>query len=80
MGKKATFVLDETLLAEAKAIVESKKLKSLNSFVEQSLMDRVEKFRQEEIETAIIEASQDPLFLSDIKDVENDFEFTDFEY
>jgi len=80
MGKKATFVLDETLLAEAKAIVESKKLKSLNSFVEQSLMDRVEKFRQEEIETAIIEASQDPLFLSDIKDIENDFEFTDFEY
>jgi len=80
MGKKATFVLNETLLAEAKAIVESKKLKSLNSFVEQSLMDRVEKFRQEEIETAIIEASQDPLFLSDIKDVENDFEFTDFEY
>jgi len=80
MGKKATFVLDETLLAEAKAIVESKKLKSLNSFVEQSLMDRVEKFRQEEIETAIIEASRDPLFLSDIKDVENDFEFTDFEY
>lgn len=80
MGKKATFVLNETLLAEAKAIVESKKLKSLNSFVEQSLMDRVEKFRQEKIETEIIEASQDPLFLSDIKDVENDFEFTDFEY
>ena len=80
MGKKATFVLNETLLAEAKAIVESKKLKSLNSFVEQSLMDRVEKFRQEKIETEIIEASQDPLFLSDIKDVESDFEFTDFEY
>ena len=80
MGKKATFVFDETLLEEAKDIVQSKKFKSLNSFIEQSLKDRIEKIRREEIEEEILEASQDPLFLSDIKDVENSFEFTDFEF
>ena len=80
MGKKATFVLDEKLLAEAKDLVERKKFKSLNSFVGQALKEGIEKIRKEEIEKAILEASRDPLFLSDIKDVENDFEFTDFEY
>jgi predicted Holliday junction resolvase-like endonuclease len=80
MGKKATFVIDQTILEEAKAIVETKRFKSLNRFVEEAIKDEIERIRKEEIEKAIREASRDPAFLSDIRDVEHDFEFADFEY
>lgn len=79
MGKKATFVIDQAVLNEAKAIVETKRFKSLNSFVEKAIKDRIERIRKEEIKKAIHEASQDPIFLSDLRDVEYEFEFADFE-
>jgi len=37
MPKKATFVINEVVLEEAKAIVETKRFKSLNSFVGKSI-------------------------------------------
>ncbi len=40
----------------------------------------IERIRREEIKKAILEASQDPMFLSDLRDVEYDFELADFEY
>lgn len=80
MGKKATFVIDEGVLEEAKNIVVIQRLKSLNSFVENAVKEKVDRIRKEEIEKLILEAGKDPIFLSDIKDVEYDFEFTDFEY
>jgi len=80
MPKKATFLINEVVLEEAKAIVERKRFKSLNSFVEKAIKDEIERIRREEIKKAILEASQDPKFLSDLRDVENDFEFADFEY
>ena len=79
MGKKATFVIDQAVLDEAKAIVETKRFKSLNSFVEKAIKDEIERIRKDEIKNAIIEASQDPLFLSDLRNVDYDFEFVDFE-
>ncbi|MEA3357814.1 MAG: hypothetical protein U9R17_00135 [Thermodesulfobacteriota bacterium] len=79
-GEKTTFVIDQTILEEAKAIVETKRFKSLNRFVEKAIEDKIERIRKEEIEKAIQEASRDPVFLSDIRDVEHDFEFADFEY
>ena len=79
MGKKATFVINEVVLEEAKAIVETKRFKSLNSFVEKAIKDRIERIRKDEIKKAIHEASQDPIFLSDLRDVEYEFEFADFE-
>ena len=79
MGKKTTFVINEVVLEEAKAIVETKRFKSLNSFVEKAIKDEIERIGMEEIRKAILEASQDPKFLSDLGDVEYDFEFADFE-
>ena len=80
MQKKATFAIDQAILEEANAIVETKRFESLNSFVEKAIKDVIERIRREEIKKAILEASQDPIFLSDLSDVEHDFEFADFEY
>jgi len=80
MGKKATFVISEAVLEEAKAIVKAKRFKSLNRFIEKAIKDEIGRIRREEIKKAIIEASQDPIFLSDLRDIEYDFEFVDFEY
>ena len=78
MVKKATFVLDAQVMAEAKMLVEKGVYKSMNAFVESAIRDEIEKNKRELIRAAIIEASKDPLFLSDIEEVEKDFEYADF--
>lgn len=79
MGKKATFVLNEQIMAEAKEIIERGLFKSMNAFVETAIKDEIERIKKERIREAIIEASSDPLFLSDIEEVERDFEYADFD-
>ncbi len=79
MGKKATFVLDNQLFAQAKELVEKGLFKSMNAFVESAVKDEIEKIRRERIKEAIVQASKDPLFLSDIEEIERDFEFVDFD-
>jgi Arc/MetJ-type ribon-helix-helix transcriptional regulator len=79
MGKKATFVLDEQVMAEAKEIVGKGLFKSINVFVETAIKDEVEKIKRERIRAAIRAAAKDPLFLEDIKEIEKDFEYADFE-
>lgn len=79
MGKKATFVLDERVMAEAKEIVGKGFFKSMNVFVETAVKNEIEKIKKEQIRTAIRAAAQDPLFLADIKEIEKDFECADFE-
>lgn len=79
MQKKTTFAIDQAILEEAKAIVETRGFKSLNSFVEKAIKDVVERVQREEIKKAILEAGRDPLFLSDLKEIEYDFEFADSE-
>ena len=79
MGKKATFVLNETVIAQAKEIVEKGVFKSMNAFVESAIKDEIESIKKDNIRQAIIRASKDPLFLSDIKEVEKAFEYADFD-
>lgn len=79
MGKKATFVIDEKIIGQAKELVGTGIFKSMNAFVETALKDEIERLKRERIKAAIIEASSDPLFLSDIKEIEKDFEHVDFE-
>ena len=79
MGKKATFVLNNEIMEEAKSLVNKGLFKSMNAFVEISISDKIEKIKRDRIEKAIKDASKDPLFLSDIKEVEKDFENVDFE-
>ena len=79
MGKKATYVLDESTLEQVKKVVGKGLYKSMNAFVETAIKGELEKIRKEQLQEDILEAGQDPLFLADIKDVENDFHYADFE-
>ncbi len=79
MGKKATFILDEKIMEESKEYVAKKRFKSMNAFVEKAIKDEIAKIKKEEIRAALLEASQDPLFLADLKEIEEDFTHADFE-
>jgi Arc/MetJ-type ribon-helix-helix transcriptional regulator len=79
MARKATFVINDDLLLQAKEIVEAGKFKSLNAFIETAVKDELDRIKKEQIRHEIIEASQDPLFLADIQEIEKDFESADFE-
>ena len=76
MGVKATFILDERIMEQIREYVSKKKFKSLNAFVEKALKDEIAKMKKEEIRAALLEASQDPLFLADLKEIEEDFTST----
>ena len=39
----------------------------------------LERIRKERIKVAIKDAAKDPLFLADIREIEKDFEYVDFE-
>lgn len=75
--KKATFVLEEALLAEVKEIVKAEGMRSVNSFVEEAISDLVKRRRREQLRRALHEASKDHLFLADIGGVEKDFQALD---
>ena len=79
MGKKATFILDERMMEQAKGVVEKGLFKSMNAFVETAIKDELERIEKEKIKRAIVEASKDPLFLSDIREIERDFGHAAFE-
>ncbi len=79
MGIKATFILDEEIMEKGRAIVKEKRFKSMNAFVEKAIRDKLDALDKEEIKKALLEASKDPLFLADIRDIERDFAHADFE-
>ncbi len=79
MGVKATFILDEEIMEKGRAIVKEKRFKSMNAFVEKAIRDKLDALDKEEIKKALLEASKDPLFLADIRDIERDFAHADFE-
>jgi Arc/MetJ family transcription regulator len=79
MSVKATFVLDDLVLQQAKECVKEHSFKSLSAFVEKAVRDELEKIRQEKIRSALRSAGSDPLFLADVLEVQRDFKYTDFE-
>ena len=79
MGIKTTFILDEKIMEKGRALVREKRFKSMNAFVEKAIKDELTAIGKEEIKKALLEASKDPLFLADIKEVEKDFAHSDFE-
>ena len=79
MKKKMTFILDEGIIEQAKEIVEKGTVKSMNAFVETAIKDEIERIKKERIKAAIKDAAKDPLFLADIREIEKDFEYVDFE-
>lgn len=74
-NKKATFVLDENILEEAKGIVKEGAYKSLDALVQEAVFQLVRTVHKEKLRQSFLEASKDPLFLADIQEVEQDFEF-----
>jgi Arc/MetJ-type ribon-helix-helix transcriptional regulator len=79
MGKKTTFMLDEQMMKLAKEYVEKGHFKSMNALVETAIKDELGAIKKDQIRKEIIQASRDPLFLSDIEEVEKDFKHSDFE-
>lgn len=79
MGIKATFILDEKIMEKGRALVRGKRFKSMNAFVEKAIRDKLTALGKEEIKKALLEASKDPLFLADIKEIEKEFAHSDSE-
>jgi hypothetical protein len=51
--KKATFVLEETLLAKVKEIVKAEGMRSVNAFVQEAISDLVKRRRREQLRRAL---------------------------
>jgi Arc/MetJ-type ribon-helix-helix transcriptional regulator len=79
MGMKATFTLDDELMSQARAVVRSRRFKSLTAFMETAIADELEKVHREEIEKAIRKAAADPLFLADVTETEAYFAHADLD-
>ena len=78
--KKATFVLDASLLATAQGFVQGGAIKSMNALMERALSEFLAKLQAHKIQQALVAASTDPLFLADIDEVLRDFDVVDQEY
>lgn len=77
--RKTTFAIDETVLEDAKEIVQKADYRSLNAFVETAIIEMIKRHRKEEIKRQLSAASHDPLFLADIAEVQRDFQDADWE-
>ena len=79
-GRKATYLLPPRLLEEVKAVVRDGSFRSVNAFVEQALSDLLRRVQQEQRRRAYAQASEDSLFLADLKAVGAAFETADEEF
>lgn len=79
MPLKATFVIDDHVLEEAREYVKTTHLKSLSAFVERAMREELKRIRQEEIRVALLAAGNDPLFMADVMEIQQAFEHADHE-
>ncbi|MBM3707820.1 MAG: hypothetical protein FJW69_05695 [Actinobacteria bacterium] len=79
MSQKTTFVIKDEIVMQVKEAVREGYYKSMTDFVENAIKNKLDDIKKEKIRQEIIKASKDPLFLSDIKEIEKDFKYTDFE-
>lgn len=79
MSVKATFVIDDGVLQDAREYVKNNRLKSLSAFVERSIREELAHMRQEKIRSALLAAGNDPLFMADVMEIQQAFEHTDHE-
>lgn len=71
--KKVTFSLSGDLLEEMKELIEAEQAWSQNRFVEEALQEHIKRMRRERLRREFALASGDPLFLSDVKQMEEEF-------
>jgi Arc/MetJ-type ribon-helix-helix transcriptional regulator len=79
MSLKTTFIIKEEIIMQVKEAVKTGQYNSMTSFVESALKNEIEKLKKEKIKKELEAASKDPLFLADIKEIEDDFKYTDFQ-
>ncbi len=77
--KKSTFIISGELLSEMKEVVSKTGMRSQNALVEAALREYISGVKRELRRRQYLEASQDPLFLSDIEEIEKDFRYADAE-
>ena len=79
MSVKATFVIDDGVLQDAREFVKKNHLKSLSAFVERSIREELTRMRQEKIRSALLSAGNDQLFMADVMEIQQAFEHADHE-
>lgn len=79
MPVKATVVIDEDLMFQARELVQRKRVKSFNALVETALRDEINNIHAADIKAAIREAASDPLFLADVEETTTAFRWADSE-
>ena len=79
MPLKATFVIDDHVLEDAREYVKTNHLKSLSGFVERAMREELKRMRQEKIRAALLAAGNDPLFMADVMEIQLAFEHADHE-
>lgn len=77
MSVKATFVIDDGVLQDAREYVKKNHLKSLSAFVERSIREELARMRQEKIRSSLLSAGDDPLFMADVMEIQQAFEHAD---
>ena len=77
--KNVTFALPVTMMDEIRQLAKKQRHSSINSLVREALERYLEEKRREEIRHNMLEASCDPLFLSDVKNCTVAFRHTDRE-
>jgi len=78
MNRKTTFVIKDEIVMQVKEAVNGGLYKSMTDFVEDAIKSKLDNLEKEKIREEILKASKDPLFLADIKEIEEDFKYTDF--
>ena len=79
MSQKTTFVIKDEIIMRVKEAVKEGYYKSMTDFVENAIKNKLEDIKREKIREEILQAGNDPLFLADIKEIEEDFKYVDFD-
>jgi Arc/MetJ-type ribon-helix-helix transcriptional regulator len=79
MSQKTTFVIKDEIIMAVKEAVKEGYYKSMTDFVENAIKNKLEDIKKEKIREEILKAGNDPLFLADIKEIEEDFKYADFD-
>jgi Arc/MetJ-type ribon-helix-helix transcriptional regulator len=76
---KVTYALPTELVDQVRSVVREGAAPSYSAFVERALREQLRQARQEMLAASFKEAAEDPLFLADNEQVENDFHHADAE-
>ncbi|MGE4461278.1 MAG: hypothetical protein AB7D49_02470 [Arcobacter sp.] len=76
---RKTVTINDSLYDVLKSTNITKQYSSFSELVSNALELLIEKNKKEQYKKAMIEASQDKLYIQDMEDIINDFKYVDFE-